>query len=402
MQFDESNIRNLLIRAKEEGVFSKAVAGFILPDGTRRLVALDTPENTVFDIASLTKVCPTSTLALSYILEGKLGIDEKVCDYIPELQTNYRDDVRIFHLLTHSLDYRVPMKTLRTLPPEGILDALYTYQFEHAPGADFNYGNPASVLLGMILCRITGKDLQQQGRERFFEPLGMTRSGWDPLTRDFNRIEKAEIMPTEICAFRNRKIQGEIHDESAWVLRKLFPVGSAGMFSCVPDLLKFVQMVLNDGIIEDSQQGPCEDLPQEPRENLQQHLPPALRQNERHESHEDGKRRIAPAGILEMVSQNAFANPEFAALTRTMDSATRALACTALGWELNSTKFMGTHASPRTFGKTGFTGASIVADASAGAAVVLLSNFTYPHREANADRIHAFRAALADAFFGGY
>lgn len=380
MQFDESNIRNLLIRAKEEGVFSKAVAGFILPDGTQRLVALDTPENTVFDIASLTKVCPTSTLALSYILEGSLHIDDKVIDYIPELQTNYRDDVRIFHLLTHSLDYRVPMKTLRTLPPEGILDALYTYQFEHAPGADFNYGNPASVLLGMILCRITGKDLQQQGRERFFEPLGMTRSGWDPLTRDFNRIEKAEIMPTEICAFRNREIQGEIHDESAWVLRKLFPVGSAGMFSCVPDLLKFVQMVLNDGIIEGSQQGPCEDLPQEPREA-------------------NGKRRIAPAGILEMVSQNAFANPEFAALTRTMDSATRALACTALGWELNSTKFMGTHASPRTFGKTGFTGASIVADASAGAAVVLLSNFTYPHREQNADRIHAFRAALADAFF---
>ncbi|MCQ2063905.1 MAG: beta-lactamase family protein [Fibrobacter sp.] len=376
MQFDESNIRNLLIRAKAEGIFSKAVAGFILPDGTQRLVALDTPENTVFDIASLTKVCPTSTLALSYILEGSLHIDDKVIDYIPELQTNYRDDVRIFHLLTHSLDYRVPMKTLRTLPPEGILDALYTYQFERAPGADFNYGNPASVLLGMILSRITGKDLQQQGRERFFEPLGMTRSGWDPLTRDFNRIEKAEIMPTEICAFRNREIQGEIHDESAWVLRKLFPVGSAGMFSCVPDLLKFVQMVLNDGIIEGSQSRA--QAPHEPQQEL---------------------RRVAPAGILEMVSQNAFANPEFAALTRTMDSATRAGACTALGWELNSTKFMGTHASPRTFGKTGFTGASIVADASAGAAVVLLSNFTYPHREQNADRIHAFRAALADAFF---
>ena len=376
MQFDESNIRNLLIRAKAEGIFSKAVAGFILPDGTTRILTLDTPKNTVFDIASLTKVCPTSTLALSYILEGSLHIDDRVADYIPELKTNYRDDVRIFHLLTHSLDYRVPMKTLRTLPPEGILDALYTYQFERAPGADFNYGNPASVLLGMILCRITGKDLQQQGRERFFEPLGMTRSGWDPLTRDFNRIEKAEIMPTEICAFRNREIQGEIHDESAWVLRKLFPVGSAGMFSCVPDLLKFVQMVLNDGIIEGSQSRA--QAPHEPQQE---------------------PRRVAPAGILEMVSQNAFANPEFAALTRTMDSATRAGACTALGWELNSTKFMGTHASPRTFGKTGFTGASIVADASAGAAVVLLSNFTYPHREANADRIHAFRAALADAFF---
>lgn len=399
MQFDESNIRNLLIRAKEEGVFSKAVAGFILPDGTQRLVALDTPENTVFDIASLTKVCPTSTLALSYILEGKLKIDDRVADHIPELQTNFRDDVRIFHLLTHSLDYRVPMKTLRTLPPEGILNALYTYQFEKAPGADFNYGNPASVLLGMILQRLTGKDLQTLGRERFFMPLGMTRSGWDPLTRGFNRIEKAEIMPTEICAFRNREIQGEIHDESAWVLRKLFPVGSAGMFSCVPDLLKFVQMVLNDGVVtatsdnQTAQAATAETAATAGQAtNGNSTVPVAT---------SAGPCRIAPKGILEMVSGNAFAREEFAPFTRAMDEETRKTACTALGWELNSTKFMGTHVSPRTFGKTGFTGASIVADPSAGAAVVLLSNFTYPHREPNADRIHAFRAKLADAFFSG-
>ena len=356
MKFDKQKIFSLLETAEAEGIFNRAVAGFILPDGSREILTLNTPETTVFDIASLTKVCPTSTLALSYILEGTLSVDTKVIDYIPELQTNYREDIRVFHLLTHSLDYRVPMKTLRTLPAEGILDALYTYQFEKAPGADFNYGNPASVLLGIILQRLTGKDLQQQGRERFFIPLGMTRSGWDPLTRDWNAIPKEEISPTEICSFRGREICGEIHDESAWVLRKLFPVGSAGMFSCVPDLLNFVQMILNDGLSA------------------------------------DGK-RIAPAGILEMVSRNAFKG----------DSASRYStakgACTALGWELNSEKFMGTHVSPRTFGKTGFTGASIVADSDKGAAVVLLSNFTYPHREANADRIHAFRAKLCDAFF---
>ena len=353
MRFDEGAILSLLQGAKAEGVFNKAVAGFILPDGSTRLVCLDTPADTVFDIASLTKVCPTSTLALSYILEGKLGLDARVIDYIPELQTNYREDIRVFHLLTHSLDYRVPMKTLRTLPPEGILEALFTYQFAKAPGADFNYGNPASVLLGMILQRLTGKDLQQQGRERFFGPLGMTRSGWDPLTRDWNRIPVEEIAPTEICSFRGREIRGEIHDESAWVLRKLFPVGSAGMFSCVPDLLKFVKMVLDDG----AACGP------------------------------DGAEiRVAPAGILDMVSRNAFDE--------------KVGACTALGWELAQGKFMGSRVSPRTFGKTGFTGASIVADPVAGAAVVLLSDFTYPHREASADRIHAFRAKLSDAFFG--
>ena len=378
--YDENAIRALLQRAQTEGIFNKAVAGFILPDGSTRIVTHNTPADTVFDIASLTKVCPTSTLALCYILEGKLGLDTKVADYIPEMQTNYRDDIRVFHLLTHSLDYRVPMKTLRTLPPEGILDALFTYKFSKAPGADFNYGNPASVLLGMILQRIAGKDLQQQGRERFFEPLGMTRSGWDPLTREWNPIPKEEISPTEICEFRGREICGEIHDESAWVLRKLFPVGSAGMFSCVPDLLKFVKMVLNDGTAVNAA---GEEI------------------------------RVAPAGILDMVSRNAFTREDAAPFIPAGSSnagdsdATgpnaagplSAGACTALGWELAQSKFMGSRVSPRTFGKTGFTGASIVADPVAGAAAILLSNFTYPHREPNADRIHSFRAALADAFF---
>lgn len=384
MAFNESNIERLLSQGESAGVFHKAVAGFILPDGTTRTVALNTPADTVFDIASLTKVCPTSTLTLCYILEGKLHLDDRVIDYIPELQTNYREDICVFHLLTHSLDYRVPMKTLRTLPPEGILNALFTYKFAKAPGADFNYGNPASVLLGIILQRLTGKDLQQQGRERFFEPLGMTRSGWDPLTREWNAIPREEIAPTEICEFRGREICGEIHDESAWVLRKLFPVGSAGMFSCVPDLLKFVHMVMNDGIAAGAN---------------------------------GSEIRVAPAGILKMVSENAFtregaaqflpagnstAGNSTAGNSTAGDSPAGAAngACTALGWELAQGKFMGSRVSPHAFGKTGFTGASIVADPIAGAAVVLLSDFTYPHREANADRIHAFRASLADAFFG--
>ena len=133
MKFKKDALTDLLRQAESQKVFDKAVAGFILPDGSSEVLTLNTPENTVFDIASLTKVCPTSTLALSYILEGKLSVDTKVIDYIPELQTNYREDIRVFHLLTHSLDYRVPMKTLRTLPAEGILNALYTYQFERLP-----------------------------------------------------------------------------------------------------------------------------------------------------------------------------------------------------------------------------------------------------------------------------
>ena len=195
---------NLLQAAESSDIFDKAVVGYLLPDGTSNIVTLNTPEDTVFDIASLTKVCPTSTLALTYVLEGQLSIDAKVIDYIPELQTNYRDEIYVSHLLTHSLDYRVPMKTLTALSPEEILNVLYTYEFSAAPGTVFNYGNPASVLLGILLQRLTGKTLQEQGNERFFTPLGMTRSGYDPLTR----VPKSEIAATELCEFRHREIQG--------------------------------------------------------------------------------------------------------------------------------------------------------------------------------------------------
>ena len=343
MDFDQK-LQDLFSEAGKGSLFSKAVVGLLYPDGSRKVVSFNTTVNSVFDIASLTKVCPTSTLALKFILSDELSLDTQVIEWIPELNTNYREQILVRHLLTHSLDYRVPMSSLKNLPPQEILNTLFSYQFEKAPGTIFNYGNPASILLGLILARMKGKALNVLGEECFFAPLGMMRSGWNPLSR----VLLEDIIPTEKCPWRGRDIQGEIHDESAHTLSALSPVGSAGMFSCIPDLLNFVQMILGDGEFEG--------------------------------------RRMMPKGVLKMVSTNALAD-------------TVPTECTALGWELNATKFMGTHAGPHAFGKTGFTGASIVADADRKAAVLLLSNFTWPTRESSPDRIHAFRAQLADLFF---
>lgn len=340
----EKSLNTLFESAIASGVFSKAVVGFTSEEGME-IRAYGTPEDSVFDIASVTKVCPTSTLALKRVLNGELDLDAKVIEFLPELRTNYRNEILVRHLLTHSLDYRVPMSSLKRLPPEQILDSLFQYRFKQQPGTVFNYGNPASILLGLVLMRISGgKNLQELGEEEFFKPLGMTRSGWDPLTR----VAKEEIVATEEDNWRGRIIQGEIHDESAFVLRKFFPVGSAGMFSTVPDLLKFVTMILNDGVFE-------------------------------------GK-RVMPSGILKLVSTNALEG-------RVKDE------CTALGWELDAIKFMGNVHNPHMFGKTGFTGSSIVADAEKKMAVVLLSNFTYPKREDSAARINDFRSKLSELAF---
>lgn len=340
----EKALNDLFEKAIAEKVFSKAVVGFVSPEGSE-VRAYNTPEDSLFDIASVTKVCPTSTLALKRILEGRLDLDDRILDFIPELRTNYREHILVRHLLTHSLDYRVPMSSLKDLPPEKILDSLFSYHFNRFPGTVFNYGNPASILLGIVLMRISGKSLSEMAEEELFIPLGMSHSGWDPL----KRFSKEEIVATEEDAWRGRIIQGEIHDESAFKLRRFFPVGSAGMFSTVPDLLKFVQMILGNGLFN----GP----------------------------------RILPEGILKLVSTNA------------LEGRVRG-ACTALGFELDAEKFMGKVHRPRMFGKTGFTGSSIVADAESKRAVVLLSNFTYPHRESSAERINDFRSKLSELTFG--
>ena len=345
MNFNFSEILKLFDKALLDGVFSKAVAGFLFPDGSRKILAFKTPEDTIFDIASVTKVCPTAVLALKLILENKLTLDDLVVKYIPELQTNFKEEFFIRHLLTHAVDYRVRTSSLKEKSPDEILDFLCHYQFDKKPGTIFNYGNPANILLGIIIQRITGKRLDILAKEILFEPLEMKRSTYFPL----KHFDKKEIAATEYCSFRKRKIQGEVHDESAFVLEQKFPVGSAGMFSCVSDLLNFSEMLLKDGLFK--------------------------------------SRRILPPGILKLITTNGLESIQESA---------------SFGFELNANKFMGTKHSDKTFGKTGFTGASIVCDAKKQAAVVLLSDFTWPHRETNANRINQFRESLSDAFLKNF
>ncbi len=336
-------ILELFASAIAEKIFYRAVAGYVLPDGKTQVFAFGIGEDAVFDIASLTKVCPTSALALKAILEEKLSLDTPVIRWIPEIQSNFREQILVRHLLTHSLDYRVPMSSLKSLSPHAILETLYTYPFLKAPGSVFNYGNPASILLGILLSRLYREPLSDLGRKFFFKTLGMARSGWFP----FARVPVNEVIPTENCPWRGRVIHGEVHDESAFVLGSLFPVGSAGMFSSVPDLLKFLRMVLQDGV--------------------------------------SGGQRLMPPGLLSMVSAPALENVPGAACS--------------FGFEYNAERFMGNCKGKKRFGKTGFTGASMVADAELSAGIVVLSDFTYPLRERNADRINTFRRNLSELFF---
>jgi len=272
---------------------------------------------------------PTGYLALKAIQDGILSLETPVADVLPDFAAYHGKEAKIFHLLTHSLDYRFPMSSLKDLPPQEIWQRICSHKFEIPPGQLFCYGNANSILLGKVLETVYNTPLDKLAKERVFEPLKMQSTGWHPL----KWAPASRIIPTEICHWRGRELRGETHDESAWKLELEFgAVGSAGIFSTVPDILTFLEHILEDDF------------------------------------------------LLEKLTKNAF------------DSGND---CTALGFELDNPKFMGNCPSP-VFGKTGFTGTSFICLPQKKFCLVILCNYTYPVRKPNADKINEFRARVAE------
>ena len=197
-------------------------------------------ENSIFDVASVTKSIPTFSLAVLLINPGKLYLDDQMIKYIPEFANSDRENVTISHLLSQTLSYSFALAEQKDKSPDKILNHIFTAEFKEPPGSSYAYSNATSILLGIVVERIMGDTLDNLGRKYFFEPLGMARTTFWPL----EHFTKEEIVPTEIDPWRGREIRGEVHDESAWKLQQKMVVGSAGLFSTVPDLLNFLEMLL--------------------------------------------------------------------------------------------------------------------------------------------------------------
>ncbi|MDR0515683.1 MAG: serine hydrolase, partial [Fibromonadaceae bacterium] len=315
--------------ALEESLFSSCCIG-ISKNGEREIFAFNCEEDSIFDCASITKSMPTAYLALRAIESGILSLETPITEVLPNFGER---TAKIFHLLTHSLDYRFPMSSLKDLPPQEIWQRICSHKFEIPPGQLFCYGNANSILLGRVLEAIYKMPLDKLASEKVFGPLGMQSTGWHPL----EWASKSRIIPSEICPWRGRELRGETHDESAWRLEQEFgAVGSAGVFSTVPDILKFLNHIMESDF------------------------------------------------LVEKLTNNVLAYLN---------------ECTALGFELNNSKFMGEIKNgDAIFGKTGFTGTSFICRPRDKAILVILSNYTYPKRKPSPDKINEFRARLAEIF----
>ena len=355
MTFDfmEKQIKNRISRAIKERVFPGAVVGLVkknneklvLPFGnyTYKDDSQKILKDSIFDVASITKSIPTSSLALKLIDEGKLKTDDKLIDFVPEFNNSDRENVLIKHLLTQTLDFDFHLSAHKDKSPEEILNVIFTAEFKSKPGTKFLYTNATSILLGLVVERIFNESLDKLGEKYFFEPLKMEHTLFKPL----KRFSKEEIIPTEIQEWRGGLAQGEIHDESAYILGQKMAAGSAGLFSTAPDLLNFLEMLLNHGSL-------------------------------------NGQKYFSPE-IIEQMRANQLS-----------DIRERA----GLGWELNQPRYMGKHCAEQTFGKTGFTGCVVICDISKEVGLAFLSNYTYPKRKQDAALINSVRSDIADIVFG--
>lgn len=198
---------------------------------------------TLYDLASLTKVIATTTMAMILVDEGKLDLDRPVRKFLPGFQGPEKDAVTVRHLLTHSsgLPAVAPLfKEIRGR--EAYLERVQAMDLEYPPGSRSTYSDLGVILLGEILERVAGQPLETFTRERIFEPLEMR----DTLFRPPADM-RSRVAPTEQDPWRGRMVQGEVHDENAFAMGGVAP--HAGLFGTASDLARFAQMLLDGGIV---------------------------------------------------------------------------------------------------------------------------------------------------------
>ena len=195
--------------------------------------------DTIFDIASLTKAVATTTAIMQLIEKGKIDLDHTAKKYWPEFGRNGKSGITVRHLLTHYSGLRADLD----LKPawSGYTKAMSKIIRERpisVPGSTYNYSDINFEVLGEIIQRVTGEDLDRYCARNIFRPLSMKDTGFKPETS-----VRSRIAPTQ---FRNKQMLcGEVHDPNCWFMGGV--AGHAGLFSTADDLAVFARMLLRGG-----------------------------------------------------------------------------------------------------------------------------------------------------------
>lgn len=327
-------------------VVAQGAAGRFTYDAIAPAVTPDT----IYDLASVTKVVATTAAAMLLYQRDLLELEMPIAELLPGFVIGRPPGsparhIRLRHLLAHNSGLPGYVEFFRThRTPVGLLRACLELPIETAPEARAEYSDPGFILLGKAIEVILGEPLPQWLQREILQPLGMTSSMYCPPLS-----ARGSIPPTEEdSTLRHRVIQGEVQDENAYVLNGA--AGHAGLFSNVPDLLRFTEEMLAAG------------------------RAPGI-------SH---PARLFDLGTLELFS-----------MRQEPDGSSR-----ALGWDTPSeNSSSGRHFSAHSIGHLGYSGCSLWIDLAAGIAVVLLTNRTWPDRKNQAIREvrPAFHNAVREA-----
>ena len=194
--------------------------------------------DTIYDVASLTKVVATTPAIMKLYEQGKIKLDDPVTAYLPEFQGG-KSNITVRNLMTHYSGLRPDLD----LDPAwsgydtGIRKALVDKP-AGPPGVNFVYSDINFELLGEIVRRVSGQPLDQFARAQIFDPLGMRETTFKPATSLV-----ARIAPTEIDAATGKPLRGVVHDPTARYMGGV--AGHAGVFSTADDIARYAQAMLD-------------------------------------------------------------------------------------------------------------------------------------------------------------
>jgi uncharacterized protein YbbC (DUF1343 family)/CubicO group peptidase (beta-lactamase class C family) len=222
----------VLIWHNDQVIYRKAFGHRSL-EPKRELMTLDT----IFDIASLTKVVATTTAVMQLVQRGEVRVNEPVAKYLPEFAQNGKDDITVRQLLTHFSGLTEDLDLVQ--PWQGEATALHMAYMQSPvipPGSRFLYSDINYIVLGALVEKVSGKTLDLYTAQNIFLPLGMTHTRYLPP-----KTWLPKIAPTEYDE-QKKMLRGAVHDPTA---RRIGGVaGHAGLFSTADDLSKFAQALL--------------------------------------------------------------------------------------------------------------------------------------------------------------
>jgi len=288
--------------------------------------------DTIFDLASLTKVVATTTAVMQLVEKGQVRVNEPVAKYVPEFAENGKEETTVRELLTHHSG--LPKDIDLSPPWEGRETALrmaYAEKPIYAPGSQFLYSDVNYIVLGALVERVSGLPLNEYCQQNIFAPLKMTQTRFLPPAAWLPKIA-----PTQYDE-HDKMLRGVVHDPTA---RRMGGVaGHAGVFSTADDLAKFAEALLNGG-----------------------------------------------AGLSSSISSPSILSPLTVEKMTTPQQPPTATVLRGFGWDIDSpwSSNRGDLLPVGSFGHTGFTGTSLWIDRTTRTFIIVLTNAVHPRGKGSA------------------